>query len=59
MPPPRNRSSEAKRRMVRSWSCATSVPSASKIASCAIIRPTNGSAMAMVKIMIGPSANIV
>ncbi len=42
-----------------SCSGATTVSSALKTASCAISLPTNGSAMAMLKIMIGPSANMV
>ena len=59
IPPPLNRSSEANRRMPSSWSGAITVLSAPRIASCAISLPTNGSAMAMLKIMIGPIANIV
>ena len=49
----------AKRRMLWSWSGARTVPSASNTASCAINRPTIGSATAMLKIMIGPMANMV
>ena len=45
--------------MLFNWSGATTVPRASKIVCCAINFPTNGSAMAMLKIMIGPIANIV
>ena len=45
--------------MPASWSGCSTVPSASNTASCAISRPTIGSATVMLKIMIGPMANMV